>query len=70
MSQSDYESKIKSLTIYKRRYSNAFLCVGIFMFLFIGVWDNVWSWKDALLVITIPISVWYLICKFVFKKIK
>lgn len=70
MNQHEYENRIKSLAIHKRRYSNAFFYFSIFMFLFIGVWENIWSWKDALLVITIPVSLWYLICKFVFKKIK
>ena len=70
MNQAEYENRIRSLNIHKRKYSNAFLYIGIFMFLFIGVFDNIWSWKDALLVITIPVSLWYLICKFVFKKIK
>lgn len=70
MNQYEYENRIKSLAIHKRRYSNAFLYFGILMFLFIGVWENIWSWKDATLLITIPTSLWYLICKFIFKKIK
>jgi len=58
------------MEIYKRKYTNGLLMFSVLFFMIANVIDGLFYWKDVVLVLTIPVTIWYFLCKFVFKKLR